>query len=109
VPDCHLISLNKRLEGLIVPSKFYGVLAAGRPSIFIGDPQGELAVEIRNSDCGVVVDESDADGLVAAIEGFKNNPERLHLQGKNARNLFENRFTKARAISQWYELLQAIE
>ena len=109
VPDCHLISLNKRLEGLIVPSKFYGVLAAGRPSIFIGDPQGELATEIRHANCGAVIDESDAEGLVDAIKVLKNNPEHSKQQGQNARDLFEERFTKARAISQWYELFQRIE
>ena len=39
----HLISLLPQLEGLILPSKFYGILAAGRPVVFIGDPDGELA------------------------------------------------------------------
>jgi len=108
VPDCHVISLNRRLEGLIVPSKFYGVLAAGRPSIFIGDPQGELATEIRVANCGAVVDESDAEGLVDTINYLKNNPTCLEQQGKNARELFEERFTKGRAISQWYDLLRDI-
>ena len=36
VADVHLVSLNPNLEGLIVPSKFYGIAAAGRPTIFIG-------------------------------------------------------------------------
>ena len=41
--DLHLVSLNPKLEGLIVPSKFYGVAAAARPTIFIGAPDGEIA------------------------------------------------------------------
>ena len=36
VADVHLVSLNPKLEGLIVPSKFYGIAAAGRATIFIG-------------------------------------------------------------------------
>ncbi len=36
--DVHLTSLLPELEGLIVPSKIYRILAAGRPAIFIGDP-----------------------------------------------------------------------
>jgi colanic acid biosynthesis glycosyl transferase WcaI len=39
VPDVHLVSLKPELEGLIVPSKFYSVLAAGRPVLFVGDPK----------------------------------------------------------------------
>jgi len=40
VPDVHLVSLQAALEGLVVPSKFYGIAAAGRPTIFVGDPSG---------------------------------------------------------------------
>ena len=32
------ISLKPILEGLIVPSKYYGIAAAGRPAIFVGNP-----------------------------------------------------------------------
>jgi hypothetical protein len=38
-----LVSLDPALEGLIVPSKFYGIAAAGRPTIFIGAENGEIA------------------------------------------------------------------
>ncbi len=53
--DVHLASLIPSLEGMIVPSKFYGILAAGRPLIFIGDPDGELARVIGAAQCGLVV------------------------------------------------------
>ncbi|MFX6876802.1 hypothetical protein ABTH39_19765, partial [Acinetobacter baumannii] len=53
--DVHLISLLPALEGLIVPSKLYGILAAGRPTIFIGDTEGEVAKVLREHDCGVTV------------------------------------------------------
>ncbi len=45
--DVHLISLKPELESLIVPSKFYGVLAVGRSVIFIGAQNGELANTIE--------------------------------------------------------------
>ena len=41
--DVHLVSLRPELEGLIVPSKFYGITAVGRPTLFIGDRDGEIA------------------------------------------------------------------
>ena len=43
VPDVHWVTLDPLMEGSIVPSKFYGILAAGKPTIFVGDPNGELA------------------------------------------------------------------
>jgi hypothetical protein len=42
VADTHWLSLNPALEGLIVPSKFYAVAAAGKPIVMIGDCEGEL-------------------------------------------------------------------
>ena len=52
VADVHLISLRPELEGLIVPSKYYSVAAAGRPAIFIGDPKGEIATILQRSQTG---------------------------------------------------------
>ena len=43
LPDLHWLSLDPRLEGLLLPSKFYGIAAAGKPMIFIGDQDSELA------------------------------------------------------------------
>ena len=40
--DVHFVSLLPALEGLIVPSKVYGILAAGRPAVFVGDPAGDV-------------------------------------------------------------------
>ena len=53
--DLHLVSLIPSLEGLIVPSKFYGILAAGRAVLFIGDQDGELSRVIRATPCGLVL------------------------------------------------------
>jgi glycosyltransferase involved in cell wall biosynthesis len=55
VADVHLISLKPELESLIVPSKFYGILAVGRPVIFIGTEEGELAKIITKNQLGTVV------------------------------------------------------
>ena len=53
--NLHLVSLNPKLEGLIVPSKFYGIAAAGRPTLFIGAPNGEIARLIDETGCGFTV------------------------------------------------------
>src|SRR5262249_41317118 len=56
VPDVHWISLRPELEGLIVPSKIYGIAAAGRPIIAVTARSGEIASLVRAYDCGVVVE-----------------------------------------------------
>ncbi len=65
--DVHLITMRERLAGLVVPSKFYGALAAGRPCLFIGPADSEIALTIDESGCGLVVGEADVEALVAGI------------------------------------------
>lgn len=104
--DVHLACLLPQLEGLIVPSKFYGILAAGRPAIFIGDTDGELARVINSSNCGATVAVGDAHALVQAIQGLRADRAAREQMGSRARSLFVERYTAARAARQWMEALQ---
>jgi glycosyltransferase involved in cell wall biosynthesis len=105
--DVHLACLLPQLEGLIVPSKFYGILAAGRPAIFIGDTDGELARIIDSTHCGATVAVGDADALVDAIQGLRADKPAREQMGSRARSLFVERFTAGRAARQWLEALQS--
>src|SRR5205085_11009251 len=40
--DVALITLAQGLAGLSVPSKTYGIMAAGRPILFVGDQSSEI-------------------------------------------------------------------
>jgi glycosyltransferase involved in cell wall biosynthesis len=105
VADAHVVTLRPELEGLIVPSKFYGISAAGRPTIFIGDPAGEIATEMRVSDCGRCVQQGDVKGLVAAICELRDDARLRERLGGNARQAFEARYDKPIAVRRWSELL----
>jgi glycosyltransferase involved in cell wall biosynthesis len=97
--DVHLVSLLPRLEGLIVPSKFYGVLAAGRPVIFIGARGGELARIIDECRCGMVVE--NAQELAAAIKTLNDADE----MGRRGRELYLSRFAPEHAFAAWERVL----
>ena len=73
VPDVHWISLRPELEGLIVPSKFYGIAAAGRPIIAVTAKNGEIASLVREYDCGVVVEPGNSDELASVITDLSRN------------------------------------
>jgi len=105
-PDVHLISLKPNLEGLIVPSKYYGIAAAGRPAIFVGNPDGELARIIRDSETGFVIRDGDDAGLAEAVLKLARNPELAVAQGVRARRLFETRYDFAHAVKAWENLIR---
>ena len=103
--DAHLVSLKPSLEGLIVPSKFYGVLAVARPVIFIGARDGELARLIETHRCGVVVEPGDVEGLVRAIEMLAREREQSAQMGLCGRELYLHRFAPRHAFAAWERLL----
>jgi glycosyltransferase involved in cell wall biosynthesis len=107
-PDVHLISLKPNLEGLIVPSKYYGIAAAGRPAIFVGNPDGELAHIIKDSNTGFVVRDGDGVGLAEAILTLARNPQLPAEQGARARRLFETKYDFAHAVTAWERLIQKV-
>lgn len=107
-PDVHLVSLRPELEGLVVPSKFYGVAAAGRPTIFIGAPDGEIAQILRQHDCGCVVRQGDGAGLATCIRELRDDPNLRRRLGENARRVFEQRFDKHIALESWCRLLDEL-
>jgi colanic acid biosynthesis glycosyl transferase WcaI len=109
VPDLHWISLKPDLEGLIVPSKFYGIAAAGRPIITIADADGDLARLVREHHCGLVVAPGDATALADGLRRLAADPNELRAMGIRARAMLEARFTRRQAFERWRALLARIE
>lgn len=103
--DAHFVSLKPSLEGLIVPSKFYGILAVARPVIFIGAHDGELGRLIEAYRCGVVVEPGDVEGLVRAIEMLAREREQSAQMGLRGRELYLHRFAPRHAFAAWERLL----
>ena len=108
LPDVHLISLRPELEGLIVPSKYYGIAAAGRPAIFVGDPEGEIAKTITQSETGFVVREGDGASLAGAILTLASEPGLASVQGERARALFEAEFDFPVALEAWEKVIREV-
>jgi colanic acid biosynthesis glycosyl transferase WcaI len=103
--DVHLVSLLPTLEGLIVPSKVYGILAAGRPVVFIGDTHGEVAKLLREHDCGISVAPGAGRQLADELRALQAHPERVLALGANARRLALLRHNSHGAAADWAGLL----
>jgi glycosyltransferase involved in cell wall biosynthesis len=104
--DVHWVSLRPDLEGLIVPSKFYGILAAGRPVIFIGDPAGELALSISACGCGFSVPEGDGKGLARVLVALETDASGRAHMGDRGRRCYIERYSAPRAFAVWRDLLK---
>lgn len=89
--DVHLASLDAAWQGLIVPSKIQGIFGAGRPVLFVGGRDNEIASWIEQSGGGWVVAENDVAGLLRAIAEASDPAER-HKRGSAARQFASTHF-----------------
>lgn len=108
VANVHLVTLQPALEGLIVPSKFYGIAAAARPTLFVGDLDGEIARIIRQFECGYSVEVGNSDALVRYIRLLRNTPELAASLGSNARRAADKFFGRSNAMTKWAALLAEV-
>jgi glycosyltransferase involved in cell wall biosynthesis len=105
--DVFIVSLKPGIEGYIVPSKVYGILAAGRPFIAAVDPSCEVAAIAREHRCGVLATPGDADELAARVVALSENRAETAAMGRRAREaawLFDRR----RAVKAYYDLFVKI-
>jgi glycosyltransferase involved in cell wall biosynthesis len=106
--DLHLVTLRERMPGLLVPSKIYGILAAGKPTLYIGPAEGEVYEILSEGRCGRRVGIGDVEGVVGALREYAVDPSLIQVQGATARALFDARFTKAMALEKWVALVEAL-
>jgi len=109
VPDIHWISLKPEVEGLIVPSKIYGIAAAGRPVIAICARDGEIAQMVTQHHCGIVIEPGQADALVESILRLSEDAELRAAMGLSARAMLDANFTRRQALERWGSLLNHIQ
>jgi glycosyltransferase involved in cell wall biosynthesis len=108
VGDLHLTTLLPSMEGLIVPSKIYGILAAGRPALHIGDPAGEIASILESAEAGFTIPVANPALLAKRILEFASAPALARAYGVNARKAFEGNYARPIAFDRWKRVLQSI-
>jgi glycosyltransferase involved in cell wall biosynthesis len=106
--DVHWISLRNGLEGLIVPSKFYGIAAAGRPIIAITAKDSEIARLVEEHRCGLVAEPGDAVSLAHGLTMLSTDQERATEMGRRARGMLEASFASRKAFERWEQVLEKI-
>ncbi|MFA6540358.1 MAG: glycosyltransferase family 4 protein [Bacteroidota bacterium] len=106
--DISLISLIDGLEGYIVPSKIYRLLAAGRSIIFLGSSKSVISQIIENAHCGYTVNNNNVKELVQIINNQFTYRELNKQLGNNARKYFEHNYQRTFALEKFYILIKKI-
>lgn len=104
--DAHLVSLKRGLAGFIVPSKVYGIMAAGRPIIAAVESDSEPGLIVEEYGCGLRIEPDDAGALAEGILRMRDsNREEM---GRRGRRAFEQSFDRGIATTAYRKLLEEV-
>lgn len=110
--DVHFVVNSKGIKGVSVPSKLYGVMAAGKPVFGILEEGTEARTIIEESECGLNVNPGDYKAIEKQIQAFidmsENEPEKLKLFGKAGRAYLERNLTKSISIEKYGETIDKL-
>ena len=106
--DLHLVPLTAQLIRCLMPSKLYGILAAGRPLLTNAPEQSELHQLTVQNQVGLVVQPQRVDQIVQQIRWAVDHPEELRQMGRNARQLALQRFTFEHSLQQFRQMLTSV-
>lgn len=109
--DIHLASLRREWVGAVVPSKFLGSLAVGRPVIFAGPADSSIALWIKKYEVGWVInDDESIKNMAATLIELSRHPDTLADLQKRCQEVYFNHFSKSISLAEWGQLLgQSVE
>ena len=106
VADIHWLSLKPGLDGLLLPSKFYGIAAAGRPILIVGSENGELAKLVARHECGYCVPPGSGEEFARIVLTLSEDRALCRRLGANARTMLDANLTKSQSLARWRALLR---
>lgn len=106
--DVSLVTLEPGMEGLCVPSKFYSILASGRPAVAAVSPRSEVARVIDEAQCGVHLSQGDVGRLVNVLTYLASHPAEVESMGRNARRVLEEKYSTQGLARRYHDTFQQV-
>ncbi len=105
--ECHvgLVTQKSSTLGAVVPSKIYGLMAAGRPVLYIGPAEATPALLIDKFNCGWRFDCGDEVGVSAVLMRLLEHPEELNRKGQNGHEAFIASYDKPAGVARVMQAL----
>lgn len=103
--DLSLVSISPGMEGLVAPSKLYGILAAGRPVAAICEPHSYLRQLIADANCGASFNNEDSTGLANFIRRLAYDSQLTQLLGNSGRHYLLSHFTPEIIAQEYLQVL----
>lgn len=105
--DLHIVTVRRGLQGVVVPSKLYPILAAGRPVLAVAPEESDVARIVRRTGCGLVADPDDPDAVARAVLTVYQDRTRLAEMGQRAREAARE-YDRVKQLERFMELIESL-
>ncbi len=106
--DLAVVCLGSRYTGVSVPSKTYGIMAAGVPILAFVDRESEIGLAVEEEACGFVLPDPTPEGVAELLAGLAAEPERLEAMAAASRRAFESNYTLSLSARRYSEMLERV-
>jgi colanic acid biosynthesis glycosyl transferase WcaI len=103
--DVHIVTVRRGLEGVVVPSKLYGILAAGRPVLAVADQRSDAARIVIESGCGLSADPDDPAAVAQAIRQLVSDRATLAEMGRRARDAAQ-KYVRVNELQRFVQIME---
>jgi glycosyltransferase involved in cell wall biosynthesis len=105
--DMHVVTVKRGLEGVVVPSKIYPTLAAGRPVLGVAPEECDVVRIIRRSGCGLAANPDDPNTIVEALRGVLHDSEQIRNMSLRAREI-ANSYDRVKQLKIFTETIEEV-
>jgi len=106
-PDAHLITIKRGLEGVVVPSKMYGILAAGKPIVAVAPPETDVVTLGTRLGFGIAAEPDHSAELIEKIRVLAGDPRRVRAMALAAKTAAQN-FDRAKELEKFVRAAERI-
>ncbi len=103
--DVHIVTVRRGLEGVVVPSKLYSILAAGRPVLVVAASNSDAARIVTEAGCGLAADPDDPAAVANAIRRLRGDRKQLVEMGRRARET-ANRYVRVNELRRFVDVVE---
>ena len=98
--DAHVVTVKRGLEGVVVPSKMYGILAAGKPILAVAPRESDVVSLGKKFEFGIAADPDEPAEVASAMRALATNPEKTKYMGAAARDAASH-FDKVKELEEF--------
>jgi colanic acid biosynthesis glycosyl transferase WcaI len=103
--DAHVITVKRGLEGVVVPSKMYGILAAGKPIVAVAPKETDAVSLGIQRGFAVAADPDCPAEVVNAVRAMASDPNKLRAMGEAARAAAPD-YDRVKELQKFVEIIE---